>query len=222
MSESGPTAQVFQRLTGMQNEQLVFNVLKSSGVKMNIAEIAKEVSGITERTVRRCIADLIEKGMVRKYGRTTSGVQYALADKSMYESEMSFSEEELKLISFAGTMVTVTQFLEMMVSPDQNPLASKEITPVLRRDIANGIRRAMAGVVMTAATAGQESYLANTRVNMQKFEDELSFILRLVREFNTSAVWFDQYRDRMAYQLRLMQKNNPELWQLGLDFVRSE
>lgn len=223
MTENGSTAQTLQRLTGLQNEQRVFNVLREKQIKLSIAEIASKLDGeITERTVRRCISALVEKGMVKKYGRTTSGVQYALADKSMYESETSFSDEELKLIAFAGTMQTVTEFLEMMVAPDQNPLALKNVAPVVRTSVATGIRRAMAGVVLTASSAGQDEFLKATRVSLQAVEDELRFLLKVVSEFNNSAVWYDQYRDTIAYQLRLMHKNNPELFQLAMDFVRSQ
>jgi hypothetical protein len=165
------------------------------------------------------VYDLVAKGFVRKHSKKGNSTLYGLADKSMYsESE---GMEEVPIIPFGGNLLKVSDFLETMVSQDEDPLNANPNLKLLRHAIATGIRRAMTGVVMTSGVAGQEQFLLDSRTQLQAVEDELRFLLKVISHFNDSGVWFDQYRDRIAFQTRRAQQTDHELWQLAMDFVRS-
>lgn len=202
------------------NEQMVFKAIKDSKGKVTVSELSAIIPHITDRTVRRCIYDLEKKGFIRSVAKRGNAMTYELADKSMYEDSDSF--DEVPIIPFGGDMKTVNDFLEIVVSPDSNPLNNDPDKNLLRTSISNGIRRAMAGVVLTSGVAGQEEFVAGAQKELLKVEAELRYVLKIVSDFNNSTVWFDQYRDRIAFQNRRAQQSNPTLFQLAFDYIRSE
>jgi ribosomal protein L20A (L18A) len=209
-----------RKVLAQSNEQLVYKVLKEIGSKHTIPEIASQIPSITERTVRRCVDDLVKQGYARKYGRRGNATLYGLADKSMYSEAEGF--EEIEIIPFGGELLTVQAFLEMMVSLEENPFNDNPEINLLRSPVTNGIRRAMAGTILTTNSTGQEAYLQKAAGLLLSIEQELRYVLKLLDSFNASGVWFDQYRDRIAFQVRRAQQMNPDLIQLAIDFVRSE
>jgi hypothetical protein len=47
-------------------------------------------------------------------------------------------------------------------------------------------------------------------------------MIKVMRSFLDSPVWFAQYRDKIAAQIRQLQKDDIELFKLGVDYIKDK
>jgi hypothetical protein len=111
--------------------------------------------------------------------------------------------------------------MEVMSNPDVNPFAANLKQELLAEGITNWLRTRMLLVVMTAGEAGFASQVEIVRSGMAKVQNELERLTSIVASFNDSAVWYAQYRDGIAYDIRRVQENNPDLFDISWAFVKS-
>jgi hypothetical protein len=200
------------------NESAVYNALRELRQPATVSTLSQSLPNITEKTVRRALKELRTNGFVVESGKTEGGSYlYQCAD-----ALPSFGEGNEKRVPLGGKFVSVKDFIEVMASPEINPFAADLKTEILTDDIAEWLRRRMLFVIMSSGEAGLNSHLNKVREQMLKVQGELDRLANIVRAFNDSAVWFEQYRDGIAFDARRMQEGKPELFQLAWDYINSK
>jgi len=199
-----------------RNDERVYAALKELGFPSSITRIHLTVGEISERTVRRAVASLVKNGFVVETGRAagSSSVLYSVTE--------SASTETGKLIPLESGFVTVEDFMRVMSSMTTDPFRSNTKTEVFSEKIKMAIRKRMLFVIITASEPGFKGQLNTVQESLIRIEEEMERMLNLLRNFNNSPVWFDQFRDQMALGVREAQKNDAELYQLCQDIVKGE
>ena len=85
----------------------------------------------------------------------------------------------------------------------------------------HNVRRQLAYVVMSSIDAGFSQQVRDVNTTLHKLVEDLAYVHSVLEGFLNSPVWYPQYRDQMAVAVREMQKNDPELFQLALDYIKS-
>lgn len=192
--------------------------------KLTIPEVAQRVNAVTdskplsEQTVRRSIQSLIRIGSLEKYGTKENAVLYGKAGM------VSSNTDEI--ISLAGNLMTVESFLRVIVDEEGNPFpflvkVQPENYPI-SPDFQRKLRKRLASVILTAIDPGYNSSLSGPAGFLQKHIEELEHMIKVMRSFLDSPVWFPQYRDKIAGQLRQLQKDDIELFKLGVDYIKDK
>lgn len=203
----------------LSNQSLVYEAFDENE-KMTITEVTIKVNSqvtadrrMSEQTVRRAIGNLVSLGHLQRFGRDGLAMTYG-----KLSTEMTAGNGEQELIPFAGSMETVETFLQVMADPEGQPFKLKLKAPILSEDTNHIVRRTMVHVVLSSGEVGNIEALkvANRRLN--NVIDELRYILGNLEAFVDSPLWYEQYRDQMAYSLRRLQEKNPDLFQLAIDY----
>lgn len=196
------------------NQSKVYQILKLIGKPLTITEVSGHLPALSERTVRRAIGDLVKSGHIMQAGKDGAAVQYAIRE---YVPQ---TEKNATIVPLGGMALPIDEFIEMMASPEKNPLHKGNTKrPILSDGMSDAIRQRMTFVVMSAGEAGFNDAVSRYRSGLNDVEQELKYLLGVLHEFNTSAVWYDHYRDSMASSVREMHKKNPELFQLARDYI---
>lgn len=202
----------------LENQSNVYNAMRTLGRPATIAEVSKHVGGIVERTVRRAILDLVNSGYVIEAGKAENSALYAV------RGQMPMGAAAKAVVPFgSGKLMPVGDFIDVMASPDGNPMhkGGKDGTkkPVMSDAMASAIRQRMTFVILTSGEPGFANAVHTYHNGLIAIQQELEYLLGIVKAFNDSAVWYDHYRDQLAVGVREMQKNNPELFQLAMDYI---
>lgn len=200
----------------LNNEAKVYKALQTLGRPASVTEIHTIVTDVVEKTIRRAITGLKQSGFVIEAGRHSGTYYYALADQQ-YESDHNQG-----IVPVGKQLVTIKNFLKLFTSEVSSPLNSQLKAPVMTDEMARLIRRIMLSAILTSGDPGYTLAMEKQHERLMKIQSELERLLDIVRSFNDSPVWYDQYRDRMALALREVQKEDAELVQLAFDYMRSE
>lgn len=200
----------------LTNEGRVFKTMQALARPVTIAELSTHVPEVVEKTIRRCIASLVTKGFVVEAGRESGSTLFALIDNS-YASGKSGE----RLIPQGDGLVNVETFLRSMSSTKTNPFGSSLKIETLSDEMAHFLRTRMLYAIVTATDPGFEAQLAKIHENLVKVEGEIEKILIFLKKFNNSPIWHPQYRDRFSFELRKVQEEDPELYKLVMDYVKS-
>lgn len=168
---------------------------------------------MADSTLRRALAELVDKGQLKTYGRQHNAVLYG-------RPSAGFSDSDDPMIPYAGELCSVENFLALMTNPTEKPLARK--LPLLGEKTQHQIRRRMVYAILTAGEPGYSEKLKETNASLHAIIDDLAFTLHVLRSFVDSAVWYSNYRDEIGRHLRTLQDKNPDLFQLAIDYMRSE
>jgi hypothetical protein len=210
----------------MSNQSRVYAAF-SDHEKLTIPEVAQrvnaivdgqEVKALSEQTVRRSIQSLVKIGSLQKYGTKENAVLYGKVGMT------SGSEDEI--ISLAGNLLTVADFLRIIVDEEANPFpfvvkVQPENYPI-SQEFQRKLRKRMASVVLTAVSPGFNDSLGAPASFLHKHIEELEHMIKVMRSFLDSPVWFAQYRDKIAAQIRQLQKDDIELFKLGVDYIKDK
>lgn len=210
--------------TKLANQSLVFEVFEDDE-KLSVAEVLARVNRnppdmqrpslrLGERTVRRALLALEAKGFLKVYGRQNNAIIYGKLTASF--AQASANEE---LIPYAGGLQSVGDYLRLFADPDAKPLARK--VNLLSPKAETDIRKRMTYAVLMAGEPGVSEQIKKTQDDLTLLLQEIEFIHNVLRGFVNSPIWFEQYRDRMAYAIREVQKEDPELFKLAVDYIQS-
>lgn len=209
----------------LSNQSLVFEVFTDED-KLTVVEITERVNEklkqanqhdddeftrLSESTVRRALDNLVKTNFLRTYGRLNNAMLYG-------KISAAYADPEQKLITFAGELITVEDFLTRVISPEEKPLQLK--SSVLSRGREHDIRRRLAFVIMSAGELGLNERLAEVEVELKDIQAEFEYVANLLRTFLDSPVWYQQHRDRIGNNVREVQKKNPELLQLAFEYIK--
>jgi hypothetical protein len=114
----------------------------------------------------------------------------------------------------------VGEFVKLMSDPDLRPL--KKSINLLSEKSQHGIRRMMLFAILSAGEAGNSEALKNVNTQLHTAIQDLEFALTQLRGFVDSAVWFEDYRDKIGLAVRELTKEDPELFKLAVEYMRSE
>lgn len=203
--------------TKLSNQSLVFEAF-GEAEKLTIAELTSRVNErlpshekLSDQTIRRAVKDLTKSGHIKPYGRNNNAQTYGKLSAAMT------ADEGEKLIPFGGELVSVRDFVQMMADPEGQPFTLK--APLLDHAITVMLRKVLLHTVMTSDSPGFDDELKAHQRRLQKAIDGLEFAADALRGFLQSPVWYPQYRDRIAYALRRLQQEEPELFQLTKDYL---
>lgn len=205
-----------RKTVGIENQELVYKLLEG-GEKLTVSEIYEAISKtqeINERTIRRAITALTKSGFVKEFGRRGNATLYGKVDSSFAGSQTG---EEL--IPLAGNLVNVEDFLRLFADLSVDPFRVKHA--VVSNKATQLMRKILLYVVMTSGETGHGDGLKTASKSLYEYAEELRYTLSLIEGFLNSPVWFQQYRDRVAYEVRRVQEKDPELFQLATDVVRN-
>lgn len=204
---------------GVENQSFIYGLF-ADDTKYTVrdiyelARVAKQTENerpLNERTIRRAIDALAKGAFIIEAGRKENAVLYSKRSTRM-------TDDSQGLIPFAGELVSVEHFIELMVSPDLSPFKVK--VEVANDEIKAIMRKQLAYAIITSGEAGHNDQLKKVMGNLEKIRAEFDHAAKALEGLLSSPIWYDQYRDGIGYQVRNMQKNNPELFQLAVDFIK--
>jgi len=216
LSDSIVRPKYSSRKAKLDNDSRVYQVMRELGRTCTVTEIHRRLPDIVERTVRRCLLSLKEGGFVIEAGRHNGSILYQTTDTVLN------SKPTDALIPLGSAFVSTESFLKVMASMETDPLETSLKTQIFTPEIRELIRRIELSTVVTAVDPGYQQMVEKNQANLIKISAEIQRILVHVQSFIDSAVWFQHYRDRIAEQLREVEKTNPELRKLAWDFVKSQ
>lgn len=203
------------------NQSLVYGVF-GEDEKLTVREVAERVNlglrengpheRISEATVRRAVSDLEKLGSLKSYGRQNNAFLYGKPTAALFDSDR-------KLIPYAGELKDVEDFIRIITNPKERPFTRN--TAVMGEKMQHNVRRQLAYVVMSSIDAGFSQQVRDVNTTLHKLVEDLAYVHSVLEGFLNSPVWYPQYRDQMAVAVREMQKNDPELFQLALDYIKS-
>lgn len=196
------------------NEKLAVSEIVARVNANQVDENGRAKLALGERTVRRALMDLEAKGFIRVYGRANNAVLYGKLSAAFADTD-----QNEKLIPYAGTLKSVGEYLELFADPEATPLVRK--VNLLSRKAEHDIRKRMTYAVLMAGEPGVADQISRTQGDLTLLLNEVEFLYKVLQGFVNSPIWFEQYRDRMAYAIRDMQKKNPELFKLAVDYIQS-
>jgi hypothetical protein len=189
--------------------------------KLTIAELTARVNErleghekLSDQTIRRAVASLTRSGLIKPFGKNNNAQTYGKLSAAMT------ADEGEKLIPFGGELLNVGDFVKLMASPEVQPFTLK--LPLLDDTIATMLRKVMLHVVITAPSPGYNEELKKHAKRIHNVIAGLEFATQALRSFIDSPVWYEQYRDRIAYALRRLQQEDPELYQLAQDYLNTK
>ena len=210
----------------LSNQSLVWEIF-GDNEKLTIVEILDRVNDklkaqtepdekfvrMADSTLRRAIAELVDKGQLKPFGRQGNAALYG-------KPSAGIGDADQQLIPFAGELKSVQEFLQIMTDPEGRPLTRK--TSIIGEKTQQRIRRQLAFVVMSSGEPGHFQTVKELNVSLHDLSKDLAYIQNVIQSFLDSPVWYEQYRDQIAYALRKMQERDPEFYQLVIDYIRSE
>lgn len=210
-----PYANADQRKVGMRNDSRVYDVIRSYSRPITIREIRAEIPQVVEKTIRRAVSTLVAKGFIAEAGRDNVGAKlYIPAGSATHNA----SERRIPL---GGDLLKTKDFVNLMASMEADPFSSRLKLELLTDEARRFLRQRMLFVMISAGEAGLNNQLEKAQENMVKVLEEMERLTSMVRGFLNGAVWYEQYRDAIALDMRELQKENPGLYQLAMDYVKS-
>lgn len=201
----------------LSNQSKVFEAF-GENEKLTITEVVARLNEnvkpheqLSDRTIRRSIEALVKSGFLKPYGKANNAMTYG-------KLSASFVDTNEKLINFNGELVSIEDFLRLMVDPDSKPLQRGK-NPILSDEVNHTIRRRLAGVVISAGNAGMHEYLQKVQRELFNVLADLNYTTGVLQAFMDSPVWYEQYRDKMAYGMRRVQENDADLIQLAYEYM---
>lgn len=202
---------------GTETQSIVFGIFDDdSKLSVNDAyhlvvkkQISEGETPFTEQTVRRAINALTKKGFLVAIDRQSNA--------TLYSKQSTARVANQGIIPLGGEPVSVETFLRLFAEHER-PLKLK--ASVLNDKIHLGLRRSLLFTVISAGNVGSNAQLRETAENLQKILDELEYASKVIKNIINSPIWYDQYRDRIAYEVREVQKKDPELVQLAIALVK--
>jgi len=204
----------------LSNQSVVYEKFEDHE-KLTITEITQRVNKdagpsekLSDRTIRRAIDALAKNGHLKTYGKRHNAMLYG-------KISASYTEANQKLISFGGDLLSVGEFLHLIVDADEKPLQTNKYT-VTNRKAEHDIRRRLALVVFSAGNVGMNAQLQVTMRDLHHLLKEYEHVANLLKNFLDGPLWYEQYRDQIALALRQMQEEEPELYALTSQYIASE
>lgn len=192
-------------------------MFKNAGHKLSIPDAteayASQFSRLAERTIRRAVISLYDKGFLIESGKFGKAMTYVARD-------ISAASDDKPMLSFAGSLMDVETFVSLFVSENSEPF--KRNMNIMSQKHSHLLRRMVAFAVLSAGNSGAEEQLKNVNKTLRATLGELEHIKQIINGILDSPIWYEQYRDKIAYQLRRIEQKNPELIQLAQDFVSSQ
>jgi hypothetical protein len=216
MPTDGRTIPLSRPAVKLNNDSRVYNVIRNYNVPVTVADVHKELTDVTEKTIRRAIKSLSATGFVIEAGKRDGAFLYQASS-----SKPNWDDENGKRIPMGNSFVSVNDFIEAMVNPKVNPFSANLKQEVFTEGISQYLRTRMLLVVMTSGEAGFANQVEIVRNSLLKVQGEVERLLAILQKFTESAVWYEQYRDGIAYDIRRVQETNPELYELAWAFVKS-
>lgn len=205
-------------VTGLANRSRVFEAF-GEGEKLTINEVVERLNEeatpenkLSARTVRRSIENLVETGFLKLYGKQNNAMVYG-------KLSASFVDVDEKIIPFGGQLVSIEDFLKMVVDPDSSPLQKSKVR-VISNEVEHHIRRRLAFVIMSAGNPGMRDRLHKVQRELDNVLNELNYAAGILQGFINTPVWYEQYRDKIAPGLRKVQETDPDLFQLSAEYVK--
>lgn len=206
---------------GIENQSFIFSLFKD-GMKMTVSdvyEMARDVrvqaneTPLQERTVRRCLNSLEKAGFIVTAGKQNNSMLYAKQGTSAFEQAAGAN-----LIPFAGDIVSVEKFLRSFADPTIHPFKLKR--NILSTDVEKLFNQWLLFAIISAGNVGLDEQLKQAAKGLQLYLNEVEHIQKLLSLFIDSPVWFEQYRDRIAYEVRRVQEKDADLYQLAIDVIK--
>ena len=203
---------IARKALGVENEGIVFSVFEDD-TKLTVSDVyelvraKKKLDGeppLHDRTIRRALASLEKSGFIITAGKQNNSVLYA-------KQGTSFSSDPngQQIIPLAGNLVTVTEFLRLFADLEVNPFKVK--ANVVSDRAALDIRRLMLFVVLTADSPGYNNQLKKVNRDLHAVLGEFEHAANTLRNFLNSPVWYEQYRERIAREVRQTDQTSPEI-----------
>lgn len=207
---------VSRATVAMTNDSRVFQAIRGEGRPLTVSEIHAAVPNLSDKTIRRCVKSLVRNGLIQEAGKKDNSFLYATLNADPTAGNAG------RMIPIGkDTLLSVEDFVRLFASPEMNPLASDLKIPILTDEIQNFIRTRMLLPVVLSGMPGYEGQLKTTHANLLKIQGELQHVVAMLDSFNNSAVWYETYRDRIAFAMRRLQEKDPELFALTMDFIKS-
>lgn len=205
------------RYTPSENDGTVFKIVNMSPTPLSITSITKQMTHVTERTVRRSVDRLIGEGFLTVAGKDGKTILYA-AKSAMFVPDMDTAQ---KLLPFNGATLSVSDFLELLVNPESDPFAMDLKLQVLDVEFVEWLRKRFIYAVITAGDSGYNAQLMRQRESLMKLRAEIQRLADNLDKFVNSPVWYDHYRDRIAFNRREVEQSNPDLVQMARDYLQN-
>lgn len=204
---------------GMSTDSLVFRVMSRAGEPVSIQTLHKseELRGFSEQTIRRSINRLMKIRSVQLAGNDGPTKFYAPLGTDM----RAMNSPNPKVIPYAGGLITVEEFLTLMLDMDVDPFKPNLKKEIFEIEFLHWLRKRFVYSVITAGDSGYDEQLKNIQVQLSKVHRELDRIVGIIGAWTEAPIWYDQYRDQIAFQTREVQKENPDLIQLAHDYIQS-
>lgn len=205
----------------LTNQSLVYEAM-GDDQKLTIREILYQVNSrrdetdqLSEQTIRRAVTDLCKLGQLKPFGKAANGAQTYGKLSAHFTGD-----PKDKLIPFGGNLVGVEDFIKLIADPETRPL--KKNSNVLAEKSQHNIRRMMLFAILSAGEAGQNEALNTVHAQLHNAVQELTYARDIINHYVNSSIWFPAYRDKLALSVRNVIKNDPELYQLAQDYMKSE
>lgn len=201
----------------LTNQSLTFQVF-GENEKLTISEITARVNErleghakLSDQTIRRAITSLSKSGLIKPFGKTNNAQTYG-----RLSAAMTVDEGE-RLIPFGGELLTVSDFVKLMADPEGEPFTLK--APLISDENQTKLRKLMLYTIITSSSPGYGEELKKAAKQIHNVIAGLEFAADALRAFVDSPVWYEQYRDRIAYALRRLQEEDPKLFELAKDYL---
>lgn len=203
------------------NRETVFRALRTLDRPVTISFLATQVEGISNRTVRRSLDALVKTGCVRQLGRQNNAILFECVSPEMSVRHMKEPTADKPIpIGNGSDYVSVADFIAAMVDPESQPFRGDSEVNVISAKVSAQIQRMMTFVIMSSGEAGYDDQMATVRGNLIKIRNSLAFIVSCLDAFEKSGVWYTQVRGRMAFSVRELQREMPDLFALARDFMK--
>jgi hypothetical protein len=206
---------------GLENQSFVFGLF-GDGQKLTVNDVyemareAKTKAGerpLNERTIRRALDGLQKAGFIITVGRQNNAILYGKQGTSAFEQA-----EGAELIPLAGELVSVEKFMRMFADPSLEPFKVKRDT--LAVDAEQHMRQMLLFAIISSGSVGLDDKLKQASKLLHSYLAEVEYIQKVLKTFIDSPVWYEQYRDRIAYEVRRVQEKDPALYQLAIDAIK--
>lgn len=205
----------------LTNQSLVYQVF-GSGEKLTVSETHAKLAEVltaqnrrplNERTVRRSIEALFDMGQIAEFGTTpTNAILYGRVDVGVGANEVK--------VNLGGNLIDVKTFVQILTDHENRPFSLNPKAQLVSIETENKLRSILLYVVMSSGSTGQGEKLKSTLDVLSGAIKEAEHLLKVLRSFTDSPIWYEHYRDPVSKAVRDLQKDDPELFQLAIDVIK--
>jgi hypothetical protein len=209
----------------LSNQSFVYELFEEDS-KLTIAQLHSLASEelkkkgqhpFNERTIRRCVEDLTRLGFLKTYGRSpTNAVLYGRTTIGLTAEK----DDDRTLINWAGELISVEDFVRRVSDPEINPFRLKLKANVISDEMTQALRQRLLYVILSAGSTGQDEQIKKALEGLHGVLDEVNYLQSVLTNFVNSPVWYAQYRDPIGFEVREMQRRDPELFKLAIDCMK--